>query len=77
MNESEKFEQYKKLMYLALDDPSDVFEICSKVIISMSLVNEHSEKDFKEILDFMMLSFKYSPSIEQVMMRVMQEENGL
>ena len=77
MNESEKFEQYKKLMYLALDDPDGVFEICSQVIISMSLANEHSEKDFKEILDFMMLSFKQSPSIEQVMMRVMQEENGL
>lgn len=77
LNESEKFEVYKKLMYLALDDPNDVFEICSKTIISMSLANRHTEERFREILAFMLDSFKKSPNIDEVMLMVLNEEvNG-
>ena len=77
MNESEKFEVYKKLMYLALDDPNDVVEICSKTIISMSLANRHTEEGFREILAFMLDSFKKSPNIDEVMIMVLNEEvNG-
>ena len=77
MNESEKFEVYKKLMYLALDDANDVFEICSKTIISMSLANRHTEERFREILAFMLDSFKQSSNIEEVMTMVLNEEvNG-
>ena len=77
LNESEKFEVYKKLMYLALDEPNDVFEICSKTIISMSLGNRHTEENFREILAFMLDSFKKSPNIDEVMIMVLNEEvNG-
>lgn len=77
MNESEKFEVYKKLMYLALDDANDVFEICSKTIISMSLANRHTEERFMEILLSMLDSFKECPNSDEVMTIVFNEEvNG-
>lgn len=77
MNESEKFEVYKKLMYLALDDANDVFEICSKTIISMSLANRHTEERFMKILSSMLDSFKESPNIDEVYAIVLNEEvNG-
>ena len=77
MNESEKFEVYKKLMYLALDDPNDVFDICSKTIISMSLANRHTEERFREILAFMLDSFKEAPNIEEIICMVLNERvNG-
>lgn len=77
MNESEKFEVYKKLMYLALDDANGVFEICSKTIISMSLANRHTEERFMEILSSMLDSFKECPNIDEVMTIVLNEEvNG-
>ena len=77
VNESEKFEVYKKLMYLALDDANDVFEICSKTIISMSVANRHTEERFREILAFMLDSFKEAPNIDEVMVMVLNERvNG-
>lgn len=76
MKENEKFEQYKNLMYLALDDSNGVFEICSKVIISMSITNHHTEKQFKEILDYMLTAFNEAPSMEQTMAMVFAERFG-
>ena len=72
-----KFEVYKKLIYLALDDANDVFEICSKTIISMSLANRHTEERFMEILSSMLDSFKECPNIDEFMTIVLNEEvNG-
>lgn len=74
IEETEQFKIYYELMKLALIDSNAVFHICSKVIISLSQFNEHTTEDFDEILDFIRTGYKETPSIDEILKRMADED---
>lgn len=51
MNEENKFELYQKMMMLSLDEPSAIFDVCVRVIITMCKLNDDSEEEFEKTLN--------------------------
>ena len=65
MEEKQKFDLYYKLMLLSVEDPSAIFDVCTRVIISMCKLNGDSQKDFDEVLENMNETFKALKGLEK------------
>ena len=74
IEETEQFKIFYGLMKLALIDSNAVFSICAKVIISLSQFNEHTPEEFDEILEYMRTAYKETPSIDEILKRMADED---
>lgn len=70
MNEKEQFEIFKDLMYKALENPNEINGICMRVIISLSIIDEKTVEEFKEITNAMVESFEESESLDEILTKV-------
>lgn len=70
MNDIEQFEVFRDLMYKALKNPNEINNICMRVIISLSIIDEKTVEEFKEITNHMVESFEESESLDEILKKV-------
>lgn len=75
MNGEEQFQIFKMLMLLALKDSNSIFYVCAKLIVSLSIINEHTDEEFEEILDYIRGMFNNTPSREELMEEFKRNED--
>ena len=77
MNDNEQYKIFEMLMLMGLADGKAVFNICSMAIISLSIINRHTEKEFDELLGFMKKSFSNADDLDDIINKLGIEDLGL
>ena len=75
--EEKEFALYEKLMLMALEEPNMIYNLCCKVLISMSKLNNDSDEEFERVLNILRDSYKELGSTDEMMLRAIKEMMGI
>lgn len=70
MTEMEQFEIFKDLMTKAMKNPNEICNICMRVIISLSIIDEKTPEEFREMTKHMEENFEESESLDEILTKV-------
>lgn len=75
LGQDKSFDIFQKLMLLALDDPNAICNLCMKVLVALSKLNDDSIEEFEKVLNHMRGEYADLPNLEGLFILSMLHEH--